>query len=178
MAQGQSINQLLAMSGTPAQSLQSPSSTHMPEANMFAGNTIPAQAGYGQGGTVQPVQQMPTYSSQTPGMMAGPIRARHAGFNDGGYQQTPTTSSNEAYARRDTDLLQRDSKNYFEDGGAKSASIPQDQELPPYDLLYSLVDLYFKHINTWCPILHRKSTFDALFGPSSLDEADRLLLHA
>lgn len=54
----------------------------------------------------------------------------------------------------------------------------QDQELPPYDLLYSLVDLFFKHINTWAPILHRRSTLDSLFGSSSLEEADRILLHA
>lgn len=54
----------------------------------------------------------------------------------------------------------------------------QDAELPPYDLLYSLVDLFFKHINTWAPILHRRSTLDSLFGSSSLDEADRILLHA
>ena len=58
------------------------------------------------------------------------------------------------------------------------ATFAQDNELPVHDLLYSLVDLYFKHVNTWCPILHRKSTLDALFGPSSLDEADRALLHA
>lgn len=54
----------------------------------------------------------------------------------------------------------------------------QDADLPPYDLLYSLVDLFFKHINTWAPILHRRSTLDSLFGASSLDEADRILLHA
>lgn len=53
-----------------------------------------------------------------------------------------------------------------------------DNALPPYDLLYALVDLYFKHINTWCPILHRRTTLDSLFGPSTLDEADRILLHA
>ncbi|KZF24291.1 hypothetical protein L228DRAFT_93698 [Xylona heveae TC161] len=54
----------------------------------------------------------------------------------------------------------------------------QDQELPPYDLLYSLVDLYFKHINTWIPLLHRKTTIETLFRPSTLDEADRIMLHA
>ncbi|KAF4453108.1 hypothetical protein FALBO_16053, partial [Fusarium albosuccineum] len=53
-----------------------------------------------------------------------------------------------------------------------------DRDMPPYDLLYALVDLYFKHINTWCPILHRKTTLDTLFGPSALDETDRILLHA
>ncbi len=53
-----------------------------------------------------------------------------------------------------------------------------DHALPPYDLLYALVDLYFKHVNTWCPILHRRSTLDSLFGPSALDEADKILLHA
>ncbi|KAK5192409.1 hypothetical protein LTR96_007033 [Exophiala xenobiotica] len=50
--------------------------------------------------------------------------------------------------------------------------------LPPYDLLYALVDLYFRHVNNWLPLLDRKTTLDTLFGPSSLDEADRVLLHA
>lgn len=58
------------------------------------------------------------------------------------------------------------------------SQISADQDLPPYDLLYALTDLYFKHINTWCPILHRKSTLDSLFGPSTLDETDRVLLYA
>lgn len=62
--------------------------------------------------------------------------------------------------------------------GPQSALSSQDHAFPPYDLLYALADLYFKHINTWCPILHRKTTLDALFGPSTLDEADRILLHA
>lgn len=50
--------------------------------------------------------------------------------------------------------------------------------LPPYDLLYALVDLYFKHVNIWLPLLDRKTTLDTLFGASSLDDADRVLLHA
>ena len=58
------------------------------------------------------------------------------------------------------------------------SSIGQDHDLPPYDLLYSLADLYFKHINTWCPILHRHTTLNTLFSTSSLDTADRALLHA
>ncbi|KAB5539247.1 fungal-specific transcription factor [Coniochaeta sp. 2T2.1] len=58
------------------------------------------------------------------------------------------------------------------------AQISSDQELPPYDLLYALVDLYFKHINTWCPILHRKTTLDSLFGPTVVEETDKILLHA
>lgn len=57
-------------------------------------------------------------------------------------------------------------------------SVSQDQDFPPYDLLYALTDLYFKHINTWCPILHRRSTLDSLFGGAALEEADRILLHA
>lgn len=64
---------------------------------------------------------------------------------------------------------------------ASDASSPpplHDLDFPPYDLLYALADLYFKHINTWCPILHRRTTLDALFGGSSLDEDDRILLHA
>jgi hypothetical protein len=50
--------------------------------------------------------------------------------------------------------------------------------LPPYDLLYALVDLYFKHVNIWLPLLDRKTTLDRLFGVAPLDEADRVLLHA
>lgn len=57
-------------------------------------------------------------------------------------------------------------------------AVSQDQDFPPYDLLYALTDLFFKHINTWCPILHRRSTLDSLFGPNTLEEADRILLHA
>ncbi|KAL5361621.1 fungal-specific transcription factor domain-containing protein [Aspergillus floccosus] len=51
-------------------------------------------------------------------------------------------------------------------------------DLPPYDLLYALVDLYFEHINSWCPILHRRTTLDTFFGPSPLEEADRMVLYA
>lgn len=61
--------------------------------------------------------------------------------------------------------------------GAMNA-VSQDHDFPPYDLLYALTDQFFKHINTWCPILHRRTTLDSLFGPTSLDEADRILLHA
>ncbi|KKY23419.1 putative c6 transcription factor [Phaeomoniella chlamydospora] len=53
-----------------------------------------------------------------------------------------------------------------------------DTDLPPNDMLYTLVDLYFKHVNTWCPILDRKATFGTFFGSTSLPEPDRILLHA
>jgi len=58
------------------------------------------------------------------------------------------------------------------------SDVSSEQALPPYDLLYALVDLYFKYVNTCCPILHRRSTLDSLFGPNPLEEADRILLHA
>jgi Fungal specific transcription factor domain len=57
-----------------------------------------------------------------------------------------------------------------------SASIAED-EFPHYDLLYKLADLFFKHINTWCPILHRQSTLSRLFQPN-LELEDKILLHA
>ena len=60
----------------------------------------------------------------------------------------------------------------------QAGAVQPDHDMPPYDLLYALVDLYFKHINSWCPILHRKTTLDSLFGPSTLQETDRVLLHA
>ncbi|KAK2008432.1 hypothetical protein LZ32DRAFT_685288 [Colletotrichum eremochloae] len=59
-----------------------------------------------------------------------------------------------------------------------ASSVSTVSEFPSQDLLYTLVDLYFKHCNTWCPILDRKTTFAAFFGSTSLNEADRVLLHA
>lgn len=53
-----------------------------------------------------------------------------------------------------------------------------DLDFPPYDLLYALVDLYFENISPWCPILHRRTTLDTLFGPSPLAEEDRMILYA
>lgn len=61
---------------------------------------------------------------------------------------------------------------------SQNQTLSSDRDLPPYDLLYALVDLYFKYINTWCPILHRKSTLDSLFGPSMIEETDKILLYA
>jgi hypothetical protein len=52
------------------------------------------------------------------------------------------------------------------------------QDLPPYDLLYALVDLYFTHVNTWCPMLDRRTTLNSLFGASAVGESQRILLHA
>lgn len=63
-------------------------------------------------------------------------------------------------------------------GNQEQSLADPDLDLPPYDLLYALVDLYFEHINSWCPILHRRSTLDTFFGPSPLDEADRMVLYA
>lgn len=57
-------------------------------------------------------------------------------------------------------------------------SLDSDPDLPPSDLLYVLVDLFFKHINTWCPLLDRKATFDTYFGSTLVTEGDRVVLHA
>jgi hypothetical protein len=86
----------------------------------------------------------------------------------------PSTAAQEYYGASQTQL-HSPTMPMTQSQNTPSAS---EQDLPPYDLLYALVDLYFKHINTWCPILHRKTTLDALFGPSKLEETDRILLHA
>ena len=67
-----------------------------------------------------------------------------------------------------------------EPSGATPTSIPMtaQQEFPDHDLCYQLVDLFFKHVNVWCPILHRRSTMDLLFGTAPLQEEDKVLLHA
>ncbi|CZT50953.1 related to Zn(II)2Cys6 transcriptional activator [Rhynchosporium secalis] len=53
-----------------------------------------------------------------------------------------------------------------------------EPELPPPEQLYVLVDLYFKHINTWVPMLDRLTTFDILSQTWIPNESDRVLLHA
>lgn len=59
---------------------------------------------------------------------------------------------------------------------AESNSLGED--LPPNDVLYTLVDLFFKHTNTWIPILDRKTTFGTFFGSTSLTDRDRIVLYA
>ncbi|KAK0615126.1 fungal-specific transcription factor domain-containing protein [Bombardia bombarda] len=88
----------------------------------------------------------------------------------------PTTAAQEYYGAGTVagQVLQSPTVSTTQSQGQASS----DQDLPPYDLLYALVDLYFKHVNTWCPILHRKTTLDSLFGPSMTDETDKILLHA
>lgn len=72
----------------------------------------------------------------------------------------------------------------FNEEGYASSSVPNaisasdNSDFPPYDLLYGLVDLFFRHVYPWCPILHRQTTLNSLFGDSGLKEADRILLHA
>jgi Fungal specific transcription factor domain len=61
---------------------------------------------------------------------------------------------------------------------AEAETTDARSQLPPYDLLYSLVNLYFEQINPWFPILHYETTFKELFGPNILSEADCILLHA
>lgn len=77
-------------------------------------------------------------------------------------------SGNESSLKVPVDLFSNQEQSFADPG----------LDLPPYDLLYALVDLYFEHINTWCPILHRRTTLDTFFGPSPLEEADRIVLYA
>lgn len=88
----------------------------------------------------------------------------------------PSTAAQEYYAA--VPAAAQSLKSPTPAASQHAGQITSEQELPPYDLLYALVDLYFKHINTWCPILHRKTTLDSLFGPSMIDEEDKILLHA
>ncbi|KAK3388496.1 fungal-specific transcription factor domain-containing protein [Sordaria brevicollis] len=53
-----------------------------------------------------------------------------------------------------------------------------EQELPPYGVCYALMELYFKHIHPWCPILDRETTKDLFFGERIPNEEEKILLHA
>ncbi|KAI1809416.1 fungal-specific transcription factor domain-containing protein [Poronia punctata] len=86
----------------------------------------------------------------------------------------PSATAQDYYGQAQSQALQSPALKIAQ----SQTQISSDQDLPPYDLLYALVDLYFKHINNWCPILHRKATLDSLFGHNTLEEADKVLLHA
>jgi len=92
----------------------------------------------------------------------------------------PVTSPHDGYEASNPPLESPTLNISGTTGGSHEATVTtaHDADLPPYDLLYALVDLYFQHINAWCPILHRRSTLDSLFGSRTLDEADRIILHA
>lgn len=139
--------------------LQKPSSNfHPPAHNVEFGVTPTA----GINDRFQPHMPMSTMPSTAPPMS----------------NMQPSAAAQEYYgpSASHSNNLQQQSPNGPLPQGAGAPAI--DQDMPPYDLLYALVDLYFKHINTWCPILHRKTTLDSLFGPSTLQETDRILLHA
>lgn len=91
----------------------------------------------------------------------------------------PSTTAADLYAPSNPPL-ESPSLNISVTAGHDAAmkAVSQDQDFPPYDLLYALTGLFFNHINTWCPILHRRSTVESLFGTNALEEADRVLLHA
>lgn len=90
--------------------------------------------------------------------------------------RTPSITTN-GYSGRSEEVYTPFGQDQF--GPSMSRALGQaDVDFPPYDLLYGLVDLFFKHIYPWCPILHRQSTLNSLFGDSSLEEADKVILHA
>ncbi|KEZ43646.1 C6 transcription factor [Scedosporium apiospermum] len=60
----------------------------------------------------------------------------------------------------------------------QTSSVLVVDDLPPQDMLYTLTDLYFKHCNTWCPILERKTVFSVFDTYPRISEEDRVLLHA
>lgn len=156
----QNINQSLASEqGTPGESAhlsrpQDHSWTPKGEGNLF----------------------MAKRSSFTPSSQNAEFAASQASMVHDGSHQGPmsvmSTASHPGVAAEE--YYQHSQTNVPHHAGPQGA----EQDLPPYDLVYSLVDLYFKNINTWCPILHRKTTLDTFFGPSTLQEADRILLHA
>lgn len=106
---------------------------------------------------------------------------------DGDIKSTPAPSSNwrpdiprhdSSYGRQSDTISIQSLVGETNDRLSQARPTEIEAELPPYDLLYSLVDLYFKHVATWSPILDRKNTFDVLFGRAVLEEPDRILLHA
>ncbi|KAI1160743.1 fungal-specific transcription factor domain-containing protein [Nemania serpens] len=132
--------------------------------------SFPSAAQGADFGLPQPTSSMHSVSDVFPTQM------QPAGISPSSHLSTmqPSAATQDYYGQPHQQSLQSPGLGIAQ----SQPQISSDQDLPPYDLLYALADLYFKHINTWCPILHRKTTLDTLFGPSTLEEADRILLHA
>ena len=180
---------------TPTASQPPSAQTAPPDANVFSHPLGITAAEAAPNMTAQDEARQAAYTTPTSSNLSGDLRASIGGSGGGGggpyggpfngYSQTGPTPSKEG----EHPMLPAHVQNYYTDSnpplkspvlnqGEANSSIGQDDDLPPYDLLYALADLYFKHINTWCPILHRRTTLDTLFGTSSLDSDDRALLHA
>lgn len=153
------------------------------EANVFA-----APAAFPLPNPTREDQSTPSQraSIYTPQVTSNPGLGEDFANLPAGYLQQPSPDSH----RQSHSMVTPNKAAYYAAANASSgkrstsmadalvSSVANDHDFPPYDLLYALADLYFKHINTWCSILHRKTTLDTLFGGSSLDEDDRILLHA
>lgn len=117
---------------------------------------------------------------QTPGMPD--MNGGYSGALNGYQQPGPPTPEKGEHPMFHSSLEAYNANTPIKSSGINQAeaqaSIGQDHDLPQYDILYSLVDMYFKHINTWCPILQRRTTLDAFFGRGALDDGDRALLHS
>lgn len=116
-----------------------------------------------------------------------PNRFRAPSVLDGDVRSTPTPAQawrpdisrqGSTYGRQSDAISIQSLVGDTSDRFPQARQADAEADLPPYDLLYSLVDLYFKHVATWSPILDRKNTFDVLFGRATLEEPDRILLHA
>lgn len=142
-------------------------STTDPALYMQASNPYPAMSAISERqSTVQP-------------SISANVAQQQSDFIRNGNQVSVQIPSDDPYAATNPPL-ESPSLNLPGHGSYEGAmnAVSQDQDFPPYDLLYALTDLFFKHINVWCPILHRRTTLDSLFGPAALEEADRILLHA
>jgi hypothetical protein len=123
----------------------------------------------------KPATAFPSHNAIQPGFGSS-IDARSSSIGGNGYH------SHSEDMQPALGHLQRDAYTPFSNdqfAPSMSRGLAQaDADFPPYDLLYGLVDLFFKHIYPWCPILHRQTTLNSLFGDSSLDESDRIILHS
>ncbi|EEQ34505.1 conserved hypothetical protein [Microsporum canis CBS 113480] len=106
-----------------------------------------------------------------------PIQLQN-GLSTQGLPQQPVETHRHIFTPKDSSSLRIPTVPIYSPSHDSPSLADPNADLPPYDLLYSLVDLYFEHINAWCPILHRRTTLDTLFGPSPLSEEDRMLLYA
>jgi len=176
-------SQANVLSQLTANAIQAARSPPRPDANMFSSLTayqtpqsIPSE-------TSAPSQISTVYPLPPSGY---PEYRGEYGASNNGYHQP----AQESFQKQHAPTAPLDSRPFYSNPNvplerpglnvtdATGSISMQDHDFPPYDLLYALADLYFKHINTWCPILHRRTTLESLFGPSTLDEVDRILLHA
>ncbi|KAL5093433.1 fungal-specific transcription factor domain-containing protein [Trichoderma afarasin] len=155
------------LAGSQAQGLSPALSNHLPS---------PADPYHQDGSRLGHVGAARSTPTQRPSLVAPAWDASNGDVHQGG--RIPSHTGSDSSAVNNSYAQTYPSSSFTAPRRGPSSISAAVNDFPPHDIVYTIVDLYFKHCNPWCPILERKTIFGVFFGSTSLNEPDRVLLHA